>query len=214
MSSILDTLHSLLTSPVRAVRDLESMVDHALIALWTTLTGVFRDVRSAWLTMLRGAEDAADLLERIPRDLYSFAHWLVKIELPRVLRAAEHYAVSAVRAAGHEAAAVYRELRALIADLAKRIDALAVWVVRKVYEPLDARLQALEHWVAGTAESAIALLTDPERMAALLLTPLWHAFTALLASQSQTIAQWLTAGVYRAMITTADVAETILDALV
>ena len=214
MSHFLSWVHGLFSGAGDIVKEALAWVEHAMALMWRALVHVFSLVNDAWKHMVIAAQIVADLIYGVAHKLYVLAHWVVHTALPAVYRWIAHEAAR-LESLARSLVSHLREWAAdLIRDLWSFVNGIVPWVLDHVYKPLhDLATRAL-HWIEHEGYYAYNLLTHPDRLALLLLAPLWQAFLFVLRGSEQRIATWLLAGVYSAMVVTADIAEDILAKLV
>jgi hypothetical protein len=87
-------------------------------------------------------------------------------------------------------------------------------VGHNIYLPLQGFIDQTWDWIANRGKVVWDYITHPERLAKLLVEPMWWAFLWLIRESTAAIGHFLVAGIYAAMITTANVIEDIFAGMV
>lgn len=214
MSGILSWIHSVFTSGVDDVKKVIDAVDHALSVVWSTLASSFADVKKAWAEMVNGAKALAESVDAMAKSYYAFCFHMVKKAIPAVTAWAVREFDHAKKALETGLGDLRKWAETALKGAEKWAKDAVAYVEKNLIDPLKRDLAGAVAWIAREGTTAYNLVTHPEKLAALLLAPLWKAAIDLLHSQEHAVAAFLVHGIYAAMLKTADVAEQIFTDLV
>ena len=210
----LSWIHSMFSYAWNGIKDFAGGVEKAVVWVWNTLVDVFVVVYRGWEWMIHGVEALAGLIEDGFDDIYKFGAWVVKTGIPDVIS----WAARQLSNLGHEIAKglsdVEHWVSGLIADVKGLIDDVYTWAVDHVYNPLKKDFDQAWHWIANEGVTIWHYIEHPELLAKLLFLPLWHYFLSFVKDSAALIGGWFIPHIYRAMIETADVLESILSDII
>lgn len=189
--------------------EVAAAVERGVKYLWDTITGVFEAVYHAWEDVVHGAEQIGEAIENGFLAAAHYAQWLVTVEIPRIL----DWVGSQLAQLGHDIAAAVKDVVALAErlynDAIGAVKAAERWVETSIWTPLYDSLAGIYHWIEHTGDVMWGYIEHPETLAHLLIGYLWSATIWLIKESLVPIAHFLLAGIYTAMLDTADVIESI-----
>lgn len=164
--------------------------------------------------MVTAAEALARDMEDLAGDAYNGLKWL-KVH---IIDTFANWCKSEFLQLGYAVAKGAEDIAHWASDLGHKIesglDSLSSWVLTHVWQPLSDGLGSVESYIAGHVHGAVDMLEHPERLAAWLLAPLYHAGVALLEGSESLIANWLLGGIVNSLLWAADVLEEIFAKMV
>jgi hypothetical protein len=189
-------------------------VEKGVKYIYDVFVGVFHLVHGAWDDMVRGAEAVGQWAGGAFRDVYNFGKWVIDKAIPDVVR----WVTGKLAWLGDQIAqglvTLSHWVSGLVADIWDGIKAIPGWVVHNIYEPLKGFFDQAWHWITHEGALLWYYITHPETLAKLLVEPMWWAFLWLIRESTAAIGHFLVAGIYAAMITTANVIEDIFAGMV
>ena len=121
----------------------------------------------------------------------TFAHWIVTKYVPSVIS----WARRELTKLGNDVVNVVHDLEKWVVrlgnDIVSAVRNITAWAIKHIYDPLDKAFTSAWHWITHEGAFAYALLTHPERLAAILAGYLWKSWLALIRANSKQIARWL-----------------------
>jgi hypothetical protein len=211
VNTVLGWLGRIFHPVVVVADDVKRLAERAVTYLWSVLETAFIVVRGAWLDMVRGAEAIASLLADFGHDVYVVAKWIIDKAIPDVVKWAEREIRSVEKGIEVTAHDIESWAERSIKSVEHDIDRYETWIERYIWLPLRNGMKSVEKWIDKEGRLIWAYIDHPERLAKLLLRPMWREFLIFVHGSETIIGQWLLAGIYTAMVDTADIIESILS---
>jgi hypothetical protein len=203
-------LHSLFGGGAHVLSDVLKLSERAIVALIHTLVSAFTPVKRAWHDMVAAAEIVRRLFVHGYHDLYLFGRWVVRTAIPRVVKWAERQFAKAAAELKRGLLDVEHYALKLVHAARLAVDALESFVVNKVLDPLTNDFKQAWGWITDKGETLWGYVDHPERLAKLLIGPLWRVLVSDLQGSQRLIAKWLVASMLSAMLQAADFIESVL----
>jgi len=214
MTKIWDWFKSLLSNPLKGLKDLGDKIYGGVKAIIDRLESVFLKIYYVWTHPVVVAKAFVGFVADLARDAaHGFQHaWNAWVK-PLLVKTKD----LALKIVSYFWKAV-EKAKELVTEAAgaiwRYLDSLKTWILEHVWTPLESGFKQAWKWIADKGEVLWQLIAHPERIAKLLLKPLTEAAWWFIRESAELIAKFLLVGWIKAVLAIADVMEDVFAKLV
>lgn len=148
----------------------------AVRGLAAVVFAVFGAVKKAWAVTAGAMADLHKALDVFGASVVRWAAWLWRVEIPRILRWAQHELARLAADLARLRDWAIVQLARLTLWVTHQITAVYQWVLRDVYDPLSRAIARTYQDLLKWGYYSYQYITHPERLAELLIMPLVVTF--------------------------------------